>query len=315
MSPESARSRAALLGPALILLYCLINAVKAVWEGWLVQNISPEVIAFHCFLIAQLCYMAINAGSLNRIMAMAMAHKGDFLAVNVSTAAAWLGILYALTIFEPVVANGVSVALVPLCTLLLSRHLRRNSIALSSEIVCCVGIFLAGVGYFIYAAIAGASSLGQLPLGESATGFGACMVVAVGVSGANLFSRRLNDHGMTASQLMASRFTLLIVLAGGLMLWRGSAAPYTASNLMTFTVIGIAGVAVAVYVLQVGISRTEPVTVSLLLPVNLVMTYGLQFFDPRLTPAWTSLFGVLSLSILIILGTWFRIHASRRAAF
>lgn len=80
--------------------------------------------------------------------------------------------------------------------------------------------------------------------------------------------------------------------------------------LVLISVVGVIG---SLYVLQMGIVRTEPITVSMLFGVNLVITFLVQFFDPRLHQSVSTFVGVALVCGFMCLGTWARYRGSKRA--
>lgn len=293
-----------LSGPGLVLAYCFINAVKSVFEGALVQAISPEFLAFNCFLLAQAFYFAICRDR-RRLWSIIRHHAGDVLALNVSTMLSWVAVLYALKSFEPAVANSIIVGVIPIITIVMGRWLRPGGGVNALEVVASLGV-LAAMAYLTDATWSGASAMGRMSPQAFAIGLTACLLTAAAVCGNTFFTKRLSEKGMTAAQIMTCRFPLLLVATLVVFIWRDSAAPYTADNILAFVLLGAIGVIFAIYVLQVGITRSEPITVSLLFASNLIMTFVIQLFDPRLEHAPTTLAGILALSAFVALGGWAR---------
>ncbi|MYU54350.1 MULTISPECIES: hypothetical protein [Streptomyces] len=286
-------------GPLLVLVYCLANAVKSVVEGALVQHISPEFYAFNTFAVTQLFYLALNR-DLRELAAAVRRSWRDVLAYNVTTTLSWLAVLYALTVFEPVVANSVIVGLVPCLTILLGGLLRPQARPSRVEVLSSVGV-LAAMAYLAVTTLAGSAATGSVSAGGFALGLAACALTAGAVAGNTFYTKRLGEAGMRVGQMMACRFWLLLVSTLVIFLVRGTASPYSGTNVALYLGLGL-GVIGTLYVLQVGITRTEPMTVSLLFGSNLVMTFALQFFDPRLHQSGHTLTGVLLLTGFILWG-------------
>ncbi|MEU0603867.1 EamA/RhaT family transporter [Streptomyces sp. NPDC006393] len=293
-------------GPALVLGYCVINSAKSVLEGALVQDLSPEFLALNAFLLAQLFYFVVCRDKRALVVAVRR-NWADLLAFNVSTTVSWVAVLYAFTVFEPVVANSVIIGLIPSLTILIGKGLRPGTRALPLELFAA-GCVLCAMGFLLTTSWSGSSAVGGVSTAELVFGVTACVLTAVAVVGNTFFTKRLSEGGMTVPQMMASRFVLLIVTTFVVMTVRDSAAPYTAGTLTAIAAIGCVGVIISLYLLQQGIVRTEPITVSMLFGTNLAITYVVQFFDPRLHQSATSLIGTAALCLSICLGAWARMR-------
>ena len=302
-SPDPAgriRRATVVVGPLLVLSYCVANAVKSVVEGRLVQDISPEFYAFNAFFVTQLLYLVLCRDH-RALLAAVRRSLPDVLAYNVTTTLSWVAVLYALQVFEPAVANSLIVGMVPVLTIVMGGRLRPQSRPSRTETLSSLGV-LASMGYLAAMTLAGSSGTGSVSSGGFALGLVASVLTAAAVAGNTFYTKRLGEAGMRPGQMMACRFPLLLVSTLVLFLVRGSAAPYTAANVGLFLTLGL-GVAGTLLLLQVGITRTEPMTVSLLFGSNLILTFGIQFFDPRLHQSVHTLIGVLLLTGLILWGS------------
>ncbi|MFF8291607.1 EamA/RhaT family transporter [Streptomyces sp. NPDC016309] len=309
---SSSRRAALVAGPLLVLGYCVINSTKSVFEGALVQNLSPEFIAFNSFVVAQAFYF-LTLRDKKALKAVVRRCLPDVVMLNVSTAVCWIAVLYAFTVFEPAMANSMIIGLGPTITILLGFKLRPGTKALPLELVAA-GAMLAAMGYLLAMASSGESAIGDVPAGELVFGVVACVLTSTSLSGVTYYTKRLGDAGMTVRQMMASRFVALIVATLVLLTARGSFEPYTPDNVGAILAISVVGVIISLYLLQQGIVRTEPITVSMLFGTNLVITYVAQFFDPRLHQSQGTFLGILAISLAMCLGTWARWHAGKREA-
>ncbi|WP_175407871.1 DMT family transporter [Streptomyces sp. TRM64462] len=307
MSPSR---RTALVGPLLVLGYCVINSTKSVLEGSLVQGLSPEFIAFHAFVIAQAVYFFTlpDKAALKTVVRRTLP---DMVMLNVSTAVCWIAVLYAFTVFEPAMANSIIIGLGPAITILLGFKLRPGTKVLPLELVAAAAM-LAAMGFLLAAAARGSSAIGDLSRGDLVVGVVYCVLTATSLSGITYYTRRLGDAGVSVRQMMASRFVVLIVATLVLMAVRDSFGAYTARNVAAILAISVVGVIISLYLLQQGIVRTEPITVSMLFGTNLLITYVTQFLDPRLHQSGETFAGILVVSAAMCLGTWARWRAGRQ---
>jgi drug/metabolite transporter (DMT)-like permease len=294
----------ALAGPLLVLAYGLINSAKSVLEGALVQRISPEFLALNTFFLAQAFYL-LACRDRRRLRAVVQRCLPDVLGYNVSTTISWLAVLYSFTVLEPVVANSIITGLIPSLTILVGRKMRPGTKPLRLEVVAAVGVLTAMV-YLAWESWRGTSGTGGLTLGGLLFGLAACALTAAAVAGNTFYTKRLGEAGMTVGEMMTCRFVLLILTTLVIVGIRGSAAPYSGQNILAILLISLVGVIISLYLLQMGIVRTEPITVSMLFGANLVITFAIQFFDPRLPQSAHTFLGVLSLAGFMAIGAWAR---------
>lgn len=310
MSPSRRLTLAA--SPLLVLAYCVINSTKSVFEGALVQDLSPEFIAFNSFVVAQAFYF-FTLRDKQELKSVVRRCLSDVIMLNISTAVCWIAVLYAFIVFEPAMANSMIIGLGPTITIVLGYKLRPGTKVLPLELVAA-GAMLAAMGYLLAMASKGSSAIGDVPTGKLVFGVVACVLTSISLSGVTYYTKRLGDAGMSVRQMMASRFVVLIVATLAILVFRDSFAVYSPGNVGAILAISVIGVIVSLYLLQQGIVRTEPITVSMLFGTNLVITYVVQFFDPRLQQSEDTFFGVLALSAAMCLGTWARWHAGKVAS-
>ncbi|NJP32581.1 EamA/RhaT family transporter [Micromonospora sp. HSS6-12] len=292
------------MGTLLVLGYCVINSTKSVFEGSLVQHLSPEFIAFNSFVLAQGFYFLVCRDK-KALLATVRRCLPDVIALNLATMVCWVAVLYAFTVFEPAMANSVILGLVPGITIVLGFKLRPGVRALRLEVVAALGM-LAAMVFLVAAAWNGSSAIGDLSKGDLAAGLIYCVLTSFALSAVTYFTKRLGDKGMSVQQMMASRFGVLILVTLGLLIARDSFAAYTPRNIGAILLISTVGVIVSLYLLQAGIVRTEPITVSMLFGTNLIITYLAQFLDPRLHQSTATFIGVVVLSAAMCLGAWAR---------
>ncbi|WP_405726148.1 hypothetical protein OG607_22245 [Streptomyces sp. NBC_01537] len=196
---------------------------------------------------------------------------------------------------------------------MLGFKLRPGTKALPLELVAA-GAMLAARGFLVAMASSGESAIGDLPRGKLVFGVVACVLTSTSLSGITYYTKRLGDAGMSVRQMMGSRFAALIVATLAIPVVRGGFGPYSPGNVGAILAIRVVGVIISLYLLQQGIVRSEPITVSMLFGTNLLITYVTQFLDPRLDRSQDTLYGLRVISLAMCLGTWTRWHTGRREA-
>ncbi len=288
-------------GGVFVLGYTLMNAGKSVFEGHVLVSLSPAFIAFNCFVFAQLAYWLVHRDR-RGLIARVLAHPGKVLAINCTTVLSWLAVLYALAAIEPAVVNGIVVGAIPLVTLALAPWLRPDVPIMPAEKIAAFGCCAAVIALTLIS-VQGLSGLGKLPAGVVITGVIAALLTAIGVATNTYATRALTDADFSSADIMSVRFTLLNIAAGIILITRGGWTPYTPEVIGIMLVLTIIGVFLGIYWLQIGIARTEPMTVSLLFATNLIFTFIVQLLDPRIAVSLPSFAGILVLTIVTIYGT------------
>ena len=308
---STAARRAHLIGIVLVLVWVALSASKDVYLGHLEQGLDSTLLLVGCIAITVVFF---NATQLADRASYAGALRGnliDILWLNLFTAAAWASFFAALRFLEAAVAESFVVAVDPLATLFLARALRRESPVLPSELAASWAMLAAaaflGVGVWY-----GQSSVGALS--SSDAGFGIACVLLCGVAngGITVVSKRLADRKVTASQVMASRF--FVLLAGCLAVVVSRGRPLGALGALVDRAGAVAlvaglGVIAPMFVLQKAIERAEPMTVVLVGSIVPVVAFAFQQLDSRLSFSWLSFVGVTAIFVVVIGGTYRRLRS------
>jgi drug/metabolite transporter (DMT)-like permease len=312
MATASAARRAQTIGVVLVLVWVVLTASKDVYLGHLVQGLDSTLLLVGCIAIAVAFFNATqltNRAAYARVFADNLV---DVLWLNLFTAAAWASFFAALRFLEAAVAESFVVAVDPLATLVLARALRHESPVLPSELAASWAMLGAaaflGVGVWY-----GQSSVGAIGAADATFAITCVLVCGIANGGITVISKRLADRKVTASQVIASRFWLL--LAGGLafVLSRGQDMGALADHAGGVAMIAVFGVIVPMFVLQKAIERAEPMTVVLVGSTVPVFAFAFQQLDSRLTFSWLSFAGVTAIFAIVIGGTYRRIRTGEAA--
>lgn len=298
-------------GNVLVLGYCALNAVKSVYEGHVLVASSPAFLAANVFLLAQVVYVFLQR-DLKGLLARSRRAVLGVLWINVTTALSWFAVLYALASLPPAVVNSLVVGLIPVISLALAPLFRRSVPVIAGDVVSAAGCLAAAL-LLIYFLTEGENALGEIAVVQIVIGSVAAAATALGVAANTFTTKSLTDAGFVSSEIMALRFTLLNVLAAALTTWQGGWDAYSLQALTAIIVLAVTGVFIGVYLLQIGISRTEPIIVALLFPSNLFFTYAAQYLDPRLSPNLKVLGCAILVALFSIYGVYARWSAAKAA--
>ena len=300
------------IGAILVLVWVALSAAKDVYIGHLVQGIDPMLLLAICIVITVVVFNATQLTNLPSYKAAVRQSLGDVIWLNVFTALAWASFIAALRFLEAAVAESFVVAVDPPATFFLARALRRESQILRSELAASWAMLAAaavlGVGVWY-----GHSSVGVLRPADAAFGMASVAICGIANGGITVVSKRLADQGMTASQVMASRFALLLAGCVGFVVVRAPDVAPLVDEIGGVVVIGVLGVIAPMFVLQKAIERAEPMTVVLVGSIVPVVAFALQQLDPRLQFSWLSFLGVTAFLVIVIGGTYRRIRTGEAA--
>ncbi|MDT0268502.1 DMT family transporter [Streptomyces sp. DSM 44915] len=306
MSPAGTALRR---GVVPLLAFAVLTAAMDVYAGNRFEVISPAALAAVSFTLVVAFFAAVEAG---RRVARGPApagpgalttHRRDLLAINITTALTWLSTFYALEHLEPAIVNVVGLALGPVVTALAGPLLRRHSRVLAAEVLVSVAI-CGLLGLLMWGSFSGRSGLGELSTGAAALGLAWTLACAAGSAVNIIYMKRLDDAGCAPGTVLATRFLLIGALSWGLVALADDAR--LGAALLPGAVVAVIGVGLPIYVLQVGVRHTEPITTSLLICLSPLFALALQLADGRLAFSPLTLGGVLGVVALVAVGVLVR---------
>lgn len=283
-----------------LVAYAALTAAMDVYAGNRFQTVSPASIAAVSFTLTMLFFVAVEGRRGRfRLLGEFRVHRRDLVAINVTTAVTWLATLYALDYLEPAIVNVLGLALGPVITILAGPVLRRSSKVLATEVVVSIGIcgLLAAL---MWISFTGRSGLSGVTPRDAVIGLGLTLMCAIGSSVNIIYMKRLNDAGCDRGTVLAGRFFLMSAVAWVLVALQGQ--PDLVSAFVPGAVVALIGLGLPIYLLQVGITRTEPITTSLVISLSPLFAFTLQLADARLRLSLFTLGGIVGVVVLVAAG-------------
>ncbi|WP_018681657.1 DMT family transporter [Actinokineospora enzanensis] len=295
-----------------LLGYAVLTAAMDVYAGNQFESVSPAGIAAVSFTLTMLFFLAVQGRRVRSAGPGELhAHRRDLVAINITTAVTWLATLYALAYLEPAIVNVLGLALGPVIAVLAGPLLRKDSRVLGVEVAVSIGIcgLLAGL---VWVSFSGRSGLAGITVSDAVIGLVLTVACAVGSSVNIIYMKRLSDAGCAPGTVLATRFFLMSALAW--VLFGLERHPDLGAALLPGVVVAVIGVATPIYVLQIGIKHTEPITTSLVIALSPLMAFTMQLADGRLRFSAFTLVGIIGVVVLVAVGALVRDRADRRPA-
>ena len=292
-----------LLGPLLVVIFCLSQALRDVYFGNLFQGVDFFAVLLLSFAISTAIFGALALARCRKDLAILYANPGPVLAMNLLTAIAWSCYFFGLTHLEPAIVNTIHSGMAPLTVAVLGlwggRLVGARPID-RAELAGCAGILLVTAALW-FVVLTGRSGDRGGDLATLALALAALLVSGGSITLSLLFAKRLNDRGVTSTSVTATRYFLLILVAAVIELASsrpsGIAGP-AQLGLLAAAATGL--VVLPLFILQVGIALSAPATAQIIRALGPVFIFALEQFDGRLHYSAPVLACILAYSALAI---------------
>lgn len=294
-----------LLGPVLVLAFCLSQALRDVYFGHVFQSVDFFAVILVAFTLSTLVFGAITALRAPAQFKILRGHLPTVLAMNATTALAWSCYFFALTHLEPSIVNTVHSGMGPLTVIALAAcgvRLAKPGVIGRGELLSYGGIALAIVALW-WVVLSGRSGL---PAGDATTSLLALALLTVSgcsITVSLLYSKRLHDRGVSAEAVTAVRYLLLIVLAACVEAFKGRMAGIgDLGEVAALSATSAVLIVLPLFALQVGIARTAPLTAHVIRSLGPVCVFAMEQIDGRLVYSTPTLICIAAYSAAAIAG-------------
>jgi len=290
-------------GPLLVFVFSASQAVRDIFFAHLFENHGFFDVVLIVFLsataIGWIVLCLLEPHQISRLSR----HWKSLVVISLATAVAWNCYFFALTHIEPAVANTLFSGSGPFIVILASfftsdreRTYERRRL----EQLCYAGLFATLVAIVIVA-VSGRSGLDTTtPLAALLGSFSAIASGSL-IAFSLLISRRLNEAGLTANAVMAVRFSLGVLVAAVIISVQkqpsGIALDWAT---LTVSIAALCLIVLPSYALQIGVSRTAPLTVQVIVSLSPLMVFAAQLLDGRTHYAPATLMCVIFYGIFIL---------------
>ena len=296
----------ALAGPALVLAFCLSQALRDVYFGNAFQDVDFFAVILVAFLLSTMLFAAIALLRTRGQLRMLRGKTGTLLALNLTTALAWSSYFFALTHLEPAIVNTVHSGMAPLTVMALAAfgvRLAQNPSIGIGEYVSTAGIALALIG-LCWIVLSDSSGLAGTPEAINLAALAAVFVSGTSITISLLICKRLHDDGIGADTVTAVRYLGLIAVAALVLAHKGEIRGIdTPGQLATLAAVATALIVIPLFALQVGIARTAPLTAHIFRALSPVFVFLAQQLDGRLSHSTPTLICILAYAAAAVAGT------------
>jgi drug/metabolite transporter (DMT)-like permease len=273
------------IGPMLVLAFAVSQAFRDIYFGGVFQVLDFFEIILLAFAavtgVALSSYLLRTPEPLKRFR-----HAwSDLILANATTTVAWIGYFFALKFLEPAIVMTLFSAMGPITVVALSFcgiHIAGQNRGSRSEPLLYVGLLMTVVTLY-WVVLSGRSGLAVPSLELAVGGLSLAVMSGISITISTLYSRRLNDQGIGADAVFATRF-LGIVAVAAIVVGTGDRpfAGIDGDAMLTLGLAAVALIAVPSYLLQMGIARTSPLTVQTIRQIGPLCLLAAQALDPRI---------------------------------
>jgi drug/metabolite transporter (DMT)-like permease len=282
--------------------FVLCGALRDVYFSRAFQAWSPLDVAALTFTLSTVLFLTITlaGGGARRLAALARWPR-DILAINVTSATAWIAFLYALQNLEPALVQVMWAGSGPLVIQALERvgvRLVEPARLRALERWCLVAI---GLMVLLAGAVA-LLALSATDARSAALGVALTLLSGAAISVNILLCKRVHERGVAAAPLLSVRFIGVAVVALALApLVRTGPSLWSSSALPTVAGVALLLIVLPLYLNQRGLALASPMTVRIVHAAGPVLVFAIQFLEGRLPASPWSLAVVVGYSASAVL--------------
>ena len=272
-------------GPVLVLLFALSQALRDVYFSGVFQGVNFFAVILIAFSMSTIvCGVRIGRGT-TALLPRIQAERATFLWMNITTAIAWSCYFFGLKTLQPSIVNTLHSAIGPLTVVALGvcgLFKFPRSTTSQPERLCYIGL-AASIAALWWVTLSGGSGVeGSNPATDLSALF-LLLVSGTSITISLLLSKRMNDRGFDADALTVGRYPLIIIVA--VIALASSDRPLGITSISQLAMITLAAallIALPLYVLQVGIANTAPLTGHVIRSLGPVFIFALELVDERI---------------------------------
>jgi drug/metabolite transporter (DMT)-like permease len=286
-------------------VFCLSQAFRDVYFAGVFQGVDFFAVLFLAALLSMVIFCILTAVRAPGEFAKLRREWRTVAAMNITTACAWPFYFYGLTHLEPSIVNTLHSGIAPIAVAILGTlgvRLAKPGRIGRKEAACYGGIALSLAALW-WVVLSGRSGLALASFGTTLSALALLIVSGTSITISLLYSKRLNDRGISASAVTGVRYLLLILLGAGIEIGRGGTHGISgAPELAILAVAATALMVVPTYILQAGVARSAPLTAQVIRALGPVFVFALEQIDQRVSYSTPVLVCILAYSAFTVGG-------------
>jgi drug/metabolite transporter (DMT)-like permease len=294
---------ASYLGPTLVLVFCISQALRDVYLGQVFQEVDFFAVIVVAFAISTLIFTAVAIVRTPGEFRKLRGHGATIAAMNLTTALAWSCYFFGLKHIEPSIVNALHSGMGPLTVIALAAlglPLARTGPMNWGEYLGYAAMALSLIGLW-WVVLSGASGLATANEGTVLVGLTLLLVSGASITIGLLYCKRLHDHGINAEVVTSVRYVALILVAAVVVGSKdGSVGIDSMAALAQLAATTTVLIVLPLFALQVGIARTAPLTANVLRSLGPVFVFALEQWDGRVSYSAPALACLLTYSAAAI---------------
>ena len=309
------------LGPGMVLIFAISQAFRDVYFANLFQDLDFFEVILLTFSIGTVIFSLVAFVRSPQMIVRLWRRKSDLLWCNATTAAAWISYFFALKHLEPAIVNTLFSGMGPLTILILIWFGVAGAGSAGAgrfKWLGYAGLILSMIALWVVV-LGGHSGIEVHDLSTTLLGLGLATLSGGTITISHYFAKRLNDEGIGADAVMATRFIAIVAVAAAVEVTDGAdfgiADP---EQLLLLSAAALLLVVLPSFAVQLGIALSAPLTVNLIRSLGPVFLFALQQFDGRLVSSGATLGCVILYAVCVVGGTlgqaWSAMRARRQVA-
>lgn len=292
-----------LLGLFLLILFAVSQGLRDVYLSSAFGTVSFFDLVFLAFSTATIFFCLLLVLFARNDIPKLKEHWRGVLAVNLTTAVAWLCYFGALNLVEPSAVSTVFSGIAPVAVVLLTAiglYASDKANAAPMERLLHVGIFstLLFLGWIV---LSGRSGFAEISVFTGLTGLLLAAISGVAITAETVYAKQMNEAGISAIGVLSLRF-VLIALIGGVAVYGYGQTSLDDASLGTIGTISFKMLMLMVaplYLVGKGLQLTSPLTTGIVAAFGPAIVFSLQAAEGRIpTSYW-----VLSVTVIYVLLT------------
>lgn len=215
----------------------------------------------------------------------------SLLAVNITTAVAWLCFFGALNLVEPTVVSTVFAGVAPAGVALLAilgLQASAGARATMAERLLHIAI-IAALAFLAWVVLSGRSGLAGIDVSDGVLGLILAAISGLTITAETVFAKRMNEAGISATGVLALRF-LLIAIVGAVAVFGFGETQLIGKDI---PVIGLTALKILIlmvaplYLVGKGLALTSPLTTGIVAAFGPSIVFLMQVAEGRIpTSMW-----------------------------